>query len=92
MMALIFPNQSRSYDHTRNAVRFWGYDSALETSFFIIAAALRRIEPDMPNDEASLLKVFDRNRQLICEAAAKIYLRGKRGSYELTANDFMRRN
>jgi hypothetical protein len=29
-MALSFPNQSRSYDATRRAVRFWGHDSAME--------------------------------------------------------------
>ena len=28
-MALSFPNQSRSYDLTRRAVRFWGYDSVV---------------------------------------------------------------
>jgi Protein of unknown function (DUF1488) len=30
-MAISFPNHSRSYDTTRRAVRFWGYDSAMET-------------------------------------------------------------
>ncbi len=40
-MALNFPNFSRSYDSTRHAVRFWGYDSAMETSFFVNAEALR---------------------------------------------------
>jgi|GEM_PF-3111735 len=25
-MAITFPNLSRSYDATRRAVRFWGYD------------------------------------------------------------------
>ena len=34
-MALNFPNASRSYDSTRHAVRFWGYDSTMETSFFV---------------------------------------------------------
>src|SRR3954449_9098196 len=28
-------------DSTRHAVRFWGYDSAMETSFFVLADALR---------------------------------------------------
>jgi hypothetical protein len=32
-MALSFPNRSRYYDATRDAIRFWGYDNAMETSF-----------------------------------------------------------
>jgi hypothetical protein len=40
-----FPNHSRSYDVTRHAVRFWGYDSAIEASFFIDEDALARIQP-----------------------------------------------
>ena len=41
-MALSFPNQSRSFDATRCAVRFWGHDSAMEASFFVTDDALRR--------------------------------------------------
>jgi hypothetical protein len=87
-MTLSFPNQSRSYDATRCAVRFWGYDSAMETSFFVLAEALRRLQPNLRLDEAALLKAFDANRDLICAAAAKIYVRGRRGSYDLTASSF----
>ena len=29
---LNFPNQSRVFDQTRRAVRFWGHDSAMEWS------------------------------------------------------------
>ena len=39
-MSLKFPNSSRSYDATRHAVRFWGYDTAMEWSFFVTAEAL----------------------------------------------------
>jgi uncharacterized protein DUF1488 len=84
-----FPNQSRSYDSTRNAVRFWGYDSAMETSFFITADALQRLRPGAGNDEASLLRAFDANRNLICMTAARVYSRSQRGSYELMASDFV---
>jgi hypothetical protein len=90
VMAVIFPNHSRSYDSSRHAVRFWGYDSAMETSFFITAAALQRLDPSMPDDEARLFSAFDRNRGLIYETAARVYLRGSKGSYELTENDFVR--
>jgi hypothetical protein len=83
-----FPNHSRSYDATRRAVRFWGYDSAIEASFFIDEAALRRIEPDACADEPGFLGVFDSNRDLICAAAARVYVRGSRGSYDLVAANF----
>ena len=83
-----FPNHSRSYDRTRGAVRFWGYDSALEASFFIDEGALRRIQPDVRLDEAGYLKAFDSHRDLICAAAARIYVRGSRGSYDLVAANF----
>jgi hypothetical protein len=83
-----FPNHSRSYDPTRGAVRFWGHDSAIEASFFINEDALKRIQPDACPDESGFLKAFDSNRDLICAAAAKIYVRGTRGSYDLVAANF----
>ena len=83
-----FPNHSRSYDQTRRAVRFWGYDCALEASFFIEEDALRRIQPDTRSDESGFLNAFDCNRDVICAAAAKLYVRGSRGSYDLVAANF----
>ena len=83
-----FPNHSRSYDQTRRAVRFWGHDSAIEASFFINEDALKRIQPDAHLDESGLLSAFDSNRDLICAAAAKVYVRGSRGSYDLVAANF----
>jgi len=83
-----FPNYSRSYDRTRHAVRFWGYDSAMEASFFIDEAALRRIQPNTRLDEPGFLNAFDSNRELICAAAARVYVRGSRGSYDLVADNF----
>jgi hypothetical protein len=87
-MAINFPNHSRSYDTTRRAVRFWGYDSAMETSFFVSEEALKRIQPDMRFDEAGLLRAFDLNRALIWAIAAKVYSRGHKGSYDLLRDDF----
>ena len=46
-MPLTFPNRSRSYDATRRAVRFWGYDSAMETSFYVTEDALKRVRGEM---------------------------------------------
>src|SRR5437764_10929485 len=77
-VTLNFPNDSRSFDATRRAVRFWGYDSAMEASFFVTEDALRRIEPGMACDQTGALRVFDVNRPLIYAAAAKVYARGHR--------------
>ena len=83
-----FPNRSRSYDRTRHAVRFWGHDSAIEASFFIDESALMRIQPDARLNELGFLNAFDSNRDLICAAAARMYVRGSRGSYDLVAANF----
>jgi len=40
-----FPNGSRSYDATRLAIRFWGYDQSMEVPFFISAAVLGALQP-----------------------------------------------
>ena len=87
-MALSFPNQSRSFDATRRAVRFWGHDSAMEASFFVTEDALKRIQPTMRFDEIGLLGAFDANRDLIYAAAARVYARGRKGSYDLVSADF----
>jgi len=87
-MPLTFPNPSRSFDETRDAVRFWGYDSAIECSFFVTRDALRRLVPSLSPERSNLLVAFDTNRELICKAAARVYSRGRRGSYELDVSDF----
>jgi hypothetical protein len=87
-MTISFPNQSRFYDATRRAVRFWGHDSAMEASFFVDGDALKRVKPDMRFDEVGLLSAFDSNRILIYATAAKVYERHRKGSYDLIAADF----
>lgn len=87
-MALNFPNASRSYDSTRHAVRFWGYEQTMETSFYVMAGALQHLQPGIRPDEASLLQAFDSHRERICAAATKVYKRGSRGSYDLSPTDF----
>jgi hypothetical protein len=87
-MSITFPNPSRSFDATRDAVRFWGYDSAIECSFFVTRCALERLVPRLLPEEPAILAAFDRNRELICRAATRVYSRGRRGSYELDASDF----
>ena len=63
-MTLSFPNQSRFYDATRRAVRFWGHDSAMEASFFVNADALKQLKPDMQFEEVGLLSAFDFEPQI----------------------------
>jgi hypothetical protein len=87
-MALGFPNQCRSYDAARRAVRFWGHESAFETSFFVSEDALRRIDPGMRLDEVGILQAFDAHRDLIYAVAAKVHGRSRRGFYELQPTDF----
>ena len=86
-MTLNFTNQSRSYDATRHAVRFWGYDGALEVSFFVTEDALRGLQPGASADETDLLAVFEAHYDHILGAAARVYARGRKGSYEIGAND-----
>jgi hypothetical protein len=82
-MGLNFPNRSRFYDAGRHAVRFWGHDSAMESSFFVAADSLKRLAPDMRFTETSILAAFDLNRDLIQSVAAKAYARGRKPSYDL---------
>jgi hypothetical protein len=87
-MSVNFPNLSRSYDATRRMVRFWGYDRSMEASFFVAEDALKQIEPDLESDANGFLRAFDLHRDLIYAVAAKVYARGRRGSYNLCAADF----
>lgn len=87
---LSFPNESRSFDSRKNCVRFWGYDSAIEISFFVAVDALQKLSPEMSRAEAEILKTFDAVRERIHEAANKIYVRDHKGAYAYTlaAQDF----
>ncbi len=80
-MTLSFPNQSRSFDARKNRIHFWGYDSAIEISFFVEADALQKLNPEMSGTEVGLLKAFDAARERIHEVADKVYVCGRKGSY-----------
>ncbi len=86
---LNFPNPSRSYDPTRSRVRFWGYDSTIEVSFFVEGSALKKLCPKMNSVEAGYLGAFDATINRIHKAAEKVYLRIGRGAtgYILAADD-----
>jgi hypothetical protein len=87
-MALNFPNESRSYDSTRNLIRFWGYDSALEISFFVEVSALNKLDPMARSVESEFLEAFDASRDRIYETARKVYSRSRKDAYVLAAADF----
>ena len=86
-MSLKFPNASRSFDATRRAVRFWGYDTAMECSFFATEDALRHVQPEAGGGEESFLHAFDVHRKRFEAAAARVYARGRRGYYDVRASD-----
>jgi hypothetical protein len=86
-MTLNFTNESRSYDATRRAVRFWGYDGSREVSFFATDDALHRLQPDGAHDETGFLSIFSAHRERVYAAAARVYARGRKGSYEIWGGD-----
>lgn len=91
-MKLTFPNPSRSFDESSNRVRFWGYDRAIEVSFFLEVEALRRLRPQLDAAEKGILQTFDETRDRIHEVADKLYVHGGQGrrdyAYVLSAADF----
>ncbi len=60
----------------------------MEWSFYVTEDALKRLQPTMTRDEASLLLAFDANRNKIYAAATTAYQRERKGSYELAVTDF----
>jgi hypothetical protein len=87
-MTMNFPNRSRSYDPARHVVRFWGHDRSMESSFYVSEDALLRLQPNLQPGEVGILRAFDSHREKIHAAAARVYGRGRKGSYELNASDF----
>ena len=80
-MSLEFPNQSRSIDDTRQSVRIWGHDGALEISLFVEFAALHWFCRDQLKSEFDLLRAFDTYRSRIRDAAARIHARVSKGIF-----------
>jgi hypothetical protein len=91
-MRLSFPNNSRSYDESRNCVCFWGYDSTIEISFFVEVDALKQLCPNMESAEPGFLKAFDAALERIHKVANNVYVHGGSGkgtyAYSLAADDF----
>jgi Protein of unknown function (DUF1488) len=60
----------------------------MEWSFFVTEDGLKRLQPNMRYDEASVLRAFDDHRDAIYVAAVRAYKRERKDSYELGAADF----
>ncbi|WP_174802275.1 DUF1488 domain-containing protein [Martelella limonii] len=82
-MALQFPNQSRSYDKNGKRVRFTGHDGMFEVMFFARADALS----NPAEGEETYLAAFDAARAKMYDAARRLYLKGRKAVYVLTAAD-----
>jgi len=89
-MMLNFPNPCRNFDASKNRIRFWGYDSAIEVSFFIETDALKQLCPEMDDVESGFLKAFDAAREQIHEVADRAYRRDENSHYSciLSVEDF----
>lgn len=85
-MALSFPNPSRSFDSTRNRIRFWGYDRATEVSFFLEADALQKLCPRTVPTEAGYLASFDAAIARIHKIATKLHSRGGKTTHSFVLN------
>ena len=59
----------------------------MESSFFIMTEALKQMQPSLRPDAVDILRAFDVNRERIYEIAAKVYSRGRKGSYDLNVAD-----
>jgi hypothetical protein len=83
-MKLNFPNVSRYFDGKRNRVQFWGYDGAIEVSFFVGTDALQKLGQlslEATDLETHVLSVFDAARGHIEQVADKVYGRGRKNDY-----------
>lgn len=58
-MIINFPNRCRSYDATREVVRFWGYDRSMESAFFLTTDALQKLESNLQFEENDVLRALD---------------------------------
>lgn len=83
IMALSFPNPSRSYDAAAHRIRFIGHDGMFEVPFLV--------EVDVfadANTEAAYLAAFDNAREGIQNVARKAYSYARKRMYVLTQADF----
>jgi hypothetical protein len=89
-MTLEFPNESRIFEDAKRRIRFWGYDQAIEITFFVGIDALLKLKPEITDTSAGYLDVFDEFREQIRCVAEQCYSRGKQKAYayRLLAQEF----
>ena len=90
-MSLTFPNPSRDFQKSRNAVGFTGHDGVFEVQFFVEVDVLAQFETisNTPQTlEARWLTTFDALRTSIMDVAREAYTNSRRSSYTLTVADF----
>jgi hypothetical protein len=86
MMALSFPNPSRSYDASHHCVCFWGYDDTREVPFRVSEKVLMNFGEKFPSPgEAEFLATFDRHRNQILLLAQDIYSPGSGNCYNISS-------
>lgn len=90
-MTLSFPNPSRSFEMSRNAVSFTGYDGMFEVSFFVQADTLAATDAanlTLGTMKEKCLAGFDALRESIFDVAREAYSNRRLRSYILTSEDF----
>ena len=70
---LVFLNQTRAYNETKNCVTFWGFEGSFEISFDLPEDELQLICSHTSGDEASILSAFDEHRDAIERWALKAH-------------------
>jgi hypothetical protein len=88
IMALTFPNRSRSYDEAGQRVRFIGHDGMFEIAFAVETDALASAKSTALTAEAGYLAAFDSACDKIHAVAQKAYSHGRKNVYLLTRSDF----
>ncbi|SDR54917.1 Protein of unknown function [Paraburkholderia fungorum] len=83
IVALHFPNPSRSYHAAKHCVLFWGYDGSREITFEVDSKTLEDLQPGLGSDERSCLAAFDEFREKLLEIARKRYIRGPQNRYSI---------
>ena len=88
-MSISFPNRARSYDETRDQIRFSGYDGMMEIRFLVELDALAKALSAKVSGEPDGLAAFGKLRQRVLETAEKVYAKRKGlKTYMLTSADF----
>ena len=87
-MALSFPNSARSYDETKQRVRFVGHDGMFEIRFFAPVEILATGLSSRTAREADYLDAFDKMRPHLLDVAQKAYAASRSNSITLDPQNF----